>query len=57
LPNASAYPCAPLTASAFDVIKGGGVGDDGTTRREPWPHTWVNSVITDDDHLAERAER
>ena len=55
LPNASAYPCAGDRVR-FEVIKGGGVGDDGPARREPWLYAWVDSVTTDDDNLAERAE-
>jgi hypothetical protein len=36
----------------FEVIEG---GDDGPVRREPWPPAWVDSITTDDEHLAERA--
>ena len=39
----------------FEVITGGGATDASPTRREPWPPTWVGSIITDDEHLAERA--
>jgi hypothetical protein len=38
----------------FEVIQGG-LADDGPTRREPWPPAWVGSIVTDDEHLAERA--
>ena len=38
----------------FEVIAGG-LADDGPTRHEPWPPAWVGSIVTDDEHLAERA--
>jgi hypothetical protein len=36
----------------FQVIDGGG---SAPARREPWPPPWVGSIITDDEHLGERA--
>jgi hypothetical protein len=36
----------------FEVIQG---GNDAPARREPWPPAWVDSITTDDEHLAERA--
>lgn len=38
----------------FEVIQGG-LADAGPARHEPWPPAWVGSVVTDDEHLAERA--
>ena len=38
----------------FEVIEGGR-DDDGPARHEPWPPAWVGSIVTDDEHLAERA--
>jgi hypothetical protein len=38
----------------FEVIQGG-ADEDGPSRREPWPPAWVGSIVTDDEHLAERA--
>lgn len=37
----------------FEVIEGGQVDD--ASRHEPWPPAWVGSIVTDDEHLAERA--
>ena len=39
----------------FEVIDGG-LGNGGPpTRHEPWPPAWVDSIVTDDEHLASRA--
>lgn len=38
----------------FEVIQGG-ADEDGPSRHEPWPPAWVGSIVTDDEHLAERA--
>ena len=38
----------------FEVIEGG-LADGPPTRHEPWPPAWVDSIITDDEHLAGRA--
>lgn len=38
----------------FEVIEGGLAGD-APTRHEPWPPPWVDSIVTDDEHLASRA--
>lgn len=38
----------------FEVIEGG-LSHAGPARREPWPPAWVDSIVTDDEHLASRA--
>jgi hypothetical protein len=38
----------------FEVIRGG-AEEGGPARREPWPPAWIGSIVTDDEHLAERA--
>jgi hypothetical protein len=39
----------------FEVIEGGQPDNAGPGRREPWPPAWVDSIATDDEHLAARA--
>lgn len=38
----------------FEVVQGG-LADAGPGRNEPWRPAWVSSIVTDDEHLAERA--
>ena len=48
----------PLHASdrvRFEVIEGGLADGGPPTRHEPWPPPWVDSIVTDDEHLAGRA--
>jgi hypothetical protein len=47
-------PLHPGDRVRFEVIEGG-ADQSGPARREPWPPTWVGSIITDDEHLAEHA--
>lgn len=39
----------------FEVIDGGLADGGAPTRHEPWPPAWVDSIVTDDEHLASRA--
>jgi len=38
----------------FEVIEGG-LAEGAPIRHEPWPPAWVDSIVTDDEHLAGRA--
>jgi hypothetical protein len=38
----------------FEVIEGGLAEGDSPVRPEAWPPAWVDSIVTDDEHLASR---
>jgi hypothetical protein len=54
-PSGSAYPLHADDRVRFAIVEGHGATDDAPARREPSPPAWIDTITTNDEHLAERS--